>query len=467
MSELLFDTIDNTSRRIAEKDLSPVELTKLTIERIRQVEPALNAFITVSEEQALEQAKMLEKEAQQGNIRSPLHGVPIAVKDMVQTKDILTTGGSKVFENWVPDEDAAVVRHLKEAGAVIIGKANLHEFAMGATTENPHYGNTRNPWNGKYIPGGSSGGSAVATAAGMAFGAIGTDTAGSIRLPAAMCGTAGIKPTYDLISREGSLPFSWSLDHVGPMTRTIKDSALMLEAMIGSNGPKSAKVGTFKELYDLKGIKLGFYEPYMYSGIDPDVKSVIEKAFQQWESLGAEIIPIELPFIDSALEGLKTIAQSEVVAYHEPLLKKHGDLYGDDLKYRFQYGRDISATAYISAQRVRKKFIQSTLTQMKGIDALIGPTNVQPPFEIGTMVPEQAISNMFVLGKTPLANILGFPALSVACGFTKDHFPVGLQLIGKPFSDHHIMEIADCYERSESWTAALKENKSYLELNHS
>ena len=463
MSELLFDTIDNTSRRIADKELSPVELTKLTIERIRQVEPALNAFITVSDEQALEQAKVLETEAQKGYIRSPLHGVPIAVKDMVQTKDILTTGGSKIFGDWVPDEDAAVVRLLKEAGAVIIGKANLHEFAMGATTENPHYGSTRNPWNGKYIPGGSSGGSAVATAAGMAFGAIGTDTAGSIRLPAAMCGTAGIKPTYDLVSREGGLPFSWSLDHVGPMTRTIKDSAIMLEAMIGPNGQKS----TFNERDNLKGIKLGFYEPYMYSGIDSDVKNVIEKAFQQLESLGAEIIPIELPFIDSALEGLKTIAQSEVVAYHEPLLKKHGDLYGDDLKYRFQYGRDISATSYINAQRVRKKFIQSTLTQMKGIDALIGPTNVQPPFEIGTMVPEQAISNMFVLGKTPLANILGFPALSVACGFTKDHFPVGLQMIGKPFSDHHIMEIADCYEHSESWTAALKENKSYLELNHS
>ncbi|VEF46651.1 glutamyl-tRNA(Gln) amidotransferase subunit A [Bacillus freudenreichii] len=462
MSELLFETIDQVSRRITKGELSPVELTKLTIERIRQVNPSLNAFITVAEEQALEQAKSLEAEAQKGNIRSPLHGVPIAVKDMVQTKDILTTGGSKILENWVPDEDAPVVRNLKEAGAIIIGKANLHEFAMGATTENPHYGSTRNPWNQKYIPGGSSGGSAVATAAGMAFGAVGTDTAGSIRLPAAMCGTAGIKPTYDLVSREGSLPFSWSLDHVGPMTRTIKDSALMLEAMIGSKEPKSA----FNELEDLKGIKLGFYEPYMYSGIDPDVKSVVEKAFQQMESLGAEIIPIELPFIDSALEGLKTIAQSEVVAYHEPLLKKHGDLYGDDLKYRFQYGRDVSATAYINAQRVRKKFIQSTLAQMKGIDALIGPTNVQPPFEIGTMVPEQAISNMFVLGKTPLANILGFPTLSVACGFTRDKFPVGLQIIGKPFSDHRIMEIADCYERSESWTAALKENQNYLQLNH-
>jgi len=369
------------------------------------------------------------------------------------------------LENWVPDEDAVAVKHLIKAGAIIIGKANLHEFAMGATTENPHYGPARNPWNLNYIPGGSSGGSAVATATGMAFGAVGTDTAGSIRLPAAMCGTAGIKPTYDLVSREGSLPFSWSLDHVGPMTRTIRDSAIMLDAMIGREETSSTQAGCFKRLKDLKDIKLGFYEPYMYSGIDPDVKEVIERAFKQFEALGAKIIPIDLPDIDKALEGLRAIAQSEVVAYHEPFLEKYGEQYGDDLKYRFQYGRDVSATVYINAQRMRKRFIESTLDQLKGLDALIGPTNVQPPFEIGTMVPEQAISNMFVLGKTPLANILGFPALSVACGFTKEHLPVGLQIIGKPYADRRILEIADCYERSESWTTSLKKNQNYLQFN--
>ncbi|MFD1708947.1 amidase [Siminovitchia sediminis] len=465
MSEILFETIDQISRKITKRELSPVELTKWTIGRIEQFQPALNAFITVSEEQALEQAKDLEAEVQKGYIRSPLHGVPIAVKDMVQTKDILTTGGSKILKDWVPDEDAVTVRHLKEAGAIIIGKTNLHEFAMGATTENPHYGPARNPWNLKYTPGGSSGGSAVATAAGMAFGAVGTDTAGSIRLPAAMCGTVGIKPTYDLVSREGSLPFSWSLDHIGPMTRTIKDLAIMLDAMIGRKETSFTQAESFKKLEDLKNIKLGFYEPYMYSGIDSDVKSVIERAFKQFEILGAEIIPVDLPGIDKALEGLRTIAQSEVVAYHEPFLEKYSDQYGDDLQYRFRYGRGVSATDYIRAQRIRKRFIQSTMDQLKGVDALIGPTNVQIPFEIGTMVPEQAISNMFVLGKTPLANILGFPALTVACGFTKEHLPVGLQIIGKPFADRRILEIADCYERSESWTAALKKNQNYVQFN--
>lgn len=471
MSELLFETIETIGSFIQKKELSPVELTKLSLARIQQHNSELTAFITVMEEEAINQAKQLEDELQSGRIRGPLHGIPIAVKDLLQTEGVRTTGGSKIFQDWIPDQDAASVQKLKEAGAIIIGKANLHEFAMGATTENPHYGITKNPWNVTKIPGGSSGGSAVATAVGMAFGAVGTDTAGSIRLPAAMCGTAGIKPTYGLVSREGCLPFSWSLDHVGPMTRTIKDAAIMLDAMKGydPNDPASVKhdgsVVFEKSLPDLQGVKLGFCEPYMFAGITKSVKVVIEKAFRQLETLGAEIVPINLPGIDRALDGLRMIAQAEVISFHEPLLKKHGDDYGDDLKYRFQFGRDISATVYINAQRTRNEFIRTTLQKMYGIDALVGPTNVQPPYDIGSMVKEQAISNMFTLGKTPLANILGFPALSVACGFTEDRLPVGLQLIGKPFGDKRILEIADCYERSERWVQALKENANELYVN--
>lgn len=472
MSELLFETIETVSSFIREKKVSPVELTNLTLARIRELDPTLTAFITVMDEEAMKQAKQLEEELLKGEIRGPLHGIPIVVKDLLQTEGVRTTAGSRIFQDWIPSQDAFSVQKLKEAGAIIIGKANLHEFAMGATTENPHFGSSRNPWNVKKIPGGSSGGSAVATAVGMAFGAVGTDTAGSIRLPAAMCGTVGIKPTYGLVSRAGCLPFSWSLDHVGPMTRTIKDAAIMLEVMKGydPNDPSSVKrdesVIFEQSLPNLKGVKLGFYEPYMFAGIDAGVKVVIEKAFRQFERLGATITPIDLPGIDKALEGLRTIAQSEVVSFHEPLLQKHSDWYGDDLKYRFQFGRNISATAYINAQRIRKEFVRGVLQEMAGIDALIGPTNVQPPFDIGTMVPEQAISNMFTLGKTPLANILGFPALSVACGFTEDVLPVGLQLIGKPFSDKRILEIADCYEQSERWVHALKENTNSLSVNH-
>ncbi|PID01769.1 Asp-tRNA(Asn)/Glu-tRNA(Gln) amidotransferase GatCAB subunit A [Sporosarcina sp. P2] len=473
MSEILFETIESVGSLIQKKKVSPVELTKLSLARIKEYDPTLKAFITVMEDEAINQARVLESELQNGEIRGPLHGIPIAVKDILQTAGARTTGGSKIFKNWIPDEDATAVHRMKEAGAIIIGKANLHEFAMGATTENPHYGSAKNPWDITKIPGGSSGGSAVATATGMAFGSIGTDTAGSVRLPAAMCGTVGFKPTYGLVSRYGGFPFSWSLDHVGPMTRTVKDAAIMLEAMKGydpkddSSVKKNHAIYFNESLQSLKGITLGFYEPYMYSGIDTDVKRVIEQAFDQLKFLGAEIVPIDLPGINEALDGLKTIAQSEVVSFHDPLLKKHGDLYGDDLKFRFQFGRDISATDYINAQRTRRQFVQNTMRQMSGIDALIGPTNVQPPFEIGTMVSEQAISNMFTLGKTPLANILGFPALSVACGFTKTKLPVGLQIIGRPFSDKKILEIGDCYEQSQQWFQALKLNRNYMMVSKS
>ena len=233
MNEILFETIENAGAAIKTKQISPVELTKLTLNQIQEHEPILNAFITVMAEEAMEQAKLLEKEIEQNQYRGPLHGIPIAVKDILQTKGVKTTNGSKIFDGFVPNDDATVIKKLKEAGAIIIGKANLHEFAMGATTENPHYGSTKNPWDLSKIPGGSSGGSAVLTATGMAFGAVGTDTAGSVRLPAAMCGTVGFKPTYGLVSRKGCFPFSWSLDHVGPMTRTVKDATIMLEAMRG------------------------------------------------------------------------------------------------------------------------------------------------------------------------------------------------------------------------------------------
>ncbi|MED3911947.1 Asp-tRNA(Asn)/Glu-tRNA(Gln) amidotransferase subunit GatA [Peribacillus simplex] len=468
MNDILFETIEAASSAIKNKKLSPVELTKLTLHRIQQHDPVLNAFITVMEEEAMEQAKQLEIESQKNHIRGPLHGIPIAVKDILQTKGVLTTGGSKIFQDWVPNEDATSIKKLKQAGAIIIGKTNLHEFAMGATTENPHYGSTKNPWDITRIPGGSSGGSAVATATGLAFGAVGSDTAGSIRLPAAFCGTVGFKPTYGLVSREGCLPFSWSLDHVGPMTRSVKDAAFMLEVMRGYDPNDRStvkrdefKISDYSLLNDLKGIKFGIYEPYMFSGIDQDIKEVIEQAFDQLEALGAEIVPIHLPGIEEALNALKCIAQSEVVSFHQPLLRRHGELYGNDLKYRFQFGREVSATSYINAHRIRNQFVKETIKQMKDIDALIGPTNIQRPFKIGTMVPEQAISNMFTLGKTPLANILGFPSLSVACGFTMDTLPIGLQLIGKPFSDKKILQIGDCYENSQRWLQALRENRNY------
>lgn len=459
MNETLLTLVD-AAEQIKLKKISPRELVEHTLHRIRRLNPQLNAYITVREEEALEEAKKLEEEVMQGNIRGPLHGIPIAVKDNLQTCGTKTTSGSKIFAEWIPDEDATAVRKLKEAGAIIIGKANLHEFAMGATSENPHYGVIRNPWNLEKIPGGSSGGSAVAVAACLAYGALGTDTAGSIRLPAAMCGIAGIKPTYGLVSRHGCFPFSWSLDHVGPMARTVKDTAILLEVMAGyDEKDPSTCTGRynfgFKPRTDLRGVRLGLMRKYLFEDMDPAVERVINGAVEHLKELGAEIVFLELPGLDEALQSLKVIAQAEVYSVHEPLLEKFSDLYGEDVKFRFRFGRQLTAAAYLNAQRIRRRFIAQASETLAGVDALVGPTNVRQPYTIGTVPPEEAINNMFTLGKTPLANILGFPSLTIPCGYTSEGLPVGLQLIGKPFSEKRLFEIAHCYEQAQMWATDL------------
>ena len=462
MSEVFLSLVE-AAEQVRSKKISPRELVEGTLQRIERLNPRLNAYITVQEQEAREEASRLEKELMQGKVRGPLHGIPIAVKDNLQTRGTRTTSGSKIFAEWIPDEDATAVRKLKEAGAIIIGKANLHEFAMGATSENPHYGVIRNPWNLEKIPGGSSGGSAVAVAACLAYGALGTDTAGSIRLPAAMCGITGIKATYGLVSRHGCFPFSWSLDHVGPMARTVKDTAVLLEVIAGydERDPSSCTgrydLAGFRSREDLQGVRLGLMKKYLFEGMDPAVGQVIDRAIERLRELGAEIVSLELSGLDEALQSLRVIAQAEVFSIHEPLLEKFADLYGDDVKFRFRFGRQQTAAAYLNAQRIRRRFIAHAKEVLANVDALLGPTNVRQPYTIGTVPPEEAINNMFTLGKTPLANILGFPSLTIPCGFTEDGLPVGLQLIGKPFSEKRLVEIADCYERTEKWVANLIE----------
>lgn len=460
-------TIEDVAKGLRRKEISPVDLVEELLRTIRTLDPQFNAFITVIEEEARLQAKELEAELASGFVRGPLHGVPIAIKDNLQTKGILTTAGSKIFDRWIPDEDASVVKQLKQAGAIIIGKANLHEFAMGATNENPHYGNARNPWDVDRIPGGSSGGSAVAIASGMAFGAIGTDTAGSIRLPAAMCGIVGIKPTYGTVSSHGCVPFSWSLDHVGPMAKTVRDCAILLESIKGFDQTmlKGEDSVHFALLDSLKGLRIGVMEKYFMESLDIEVQELMQKAIQQLSQLGAEIIPIELESLDEGLNALRVIAQSEGFAFHQPILEKYSHDYGEDVQFRFQFGKSITAAQYVNAQRIRKSFVQKTLEIMKRVDVLIGPTNSKTPYMIGTVPPKEAINNMFTLGKTPLANILGFPALTVPCGFIQNKWPVGLQIIGKPYSEQLLFQIGDCYERSEQHVNALKNLSMKLKVN--
>lgn len=462
MENVVFNDIHSVAELIKKGELSPVSLTKQLLERIHALNPHLNAYIAVLDEEAIAQAEQLEKELLEGNIRGPLHGIPIALKDIFETKGSITTSGSKVFEHAISDQDAEIVKKLKEAGAIIIGKANLHEFAMGATTENPHYGPSRNPWNTNKIPGGSSGGSAVAVAAGLAFGAVGTDTGGSIRLPAALCGIVGLKPTYDVISRHGCTPLSWTLDHIGPMTRTVADSRMMLEIM--ADEKELAKLDLKSTLKTLDGVKIGVPEAYFFDNMASDVKAIIQQAMARLKELGATLVDMKLENVEEALEAQKTIAKSEAYTVHEEHFTNTPELYGKDSHYRLNAGREILASQYIKAMQTRQAFITHTLSvmQKQNIQTIFTPTNTIAPFEIGSVSPEESINNIFKLGRTSIGNLLGFPSISVPCGFNEEGLPVGFQLISKPYGDGMMLNIAEVYEKAESWMSYLEKNEVYL-----
>ncbi|MEK4198611.1 amidase [Cytobacillus sp. FSL K6-0265] len=461
MENVFFKDIETVSKMLRNQEITPVELTKQLLERIQSVDSVLNAYITLMSEEALTQAAVLEKELKEGNIRGPLHGVPIAIKDIFETKGSVTTSGSKIFEKFVSHHDAEIVTLLKKAGAIIIGKTNLHEFAMGATTENPHYGPSRNPWNIMKIPGGSSGGSAVAVAAGMAFGAVGTDTGGSIRLPAALCGVVGLKPTYDLISTAGCTPLSKSLDHIGPMTRTVADSRTLLRVCADAEKLKQVDLST--RLGDLKGIKVAVCKEYFFEGMDEEIAMHIHQALAKLESLGAEIIEVDIVGISEAIEAQKMIFKAEAYAFHESMFLDKPHLYGEDVQFRLQAGKGVLASEYIQAKQYQQAFQQHIRFKMieEHIDVFFSPTNVIPPFDIGSVGPEQSVNNIFRLGKTPLGNLLGLPILTIPCGFTSERLPIGFQIMGRVYEEGKVLAIGEVYEQSENWVAYLEKNEVF------
>ncbi|MGM0878908.1 MAG: amidase [Bacillota bacterium] len=462
MDELFFKNIHSVASLLKKQEISPVELTKQLLERIDDLEPSLNAYITVLHDDAIKQAELLEKELLDGKIRSPLHGVPIAIKDIFETKGSVTTSGSKIFEQSISNRDADVVKLLKDAGAIIIGKTNLHEFAMGATTENPHYGPSRNPWNIKKIPGGSSGGSAVAVAVGMGFGAVGTDTGGSIRLPASLCGIVGLKPTYDLVSTKGCTPLSWTLDHIGPMTRTVADSRIMLNIMC--DPLKMNMIDLEIKRNNLKGLRIGICEEYFFENMDQEMKKIVYQSLIKLKELGAEVVDITITGIEDALEAQKIISKSEAYTFHEQTFKKNPEMYGKDTQFRLNSGHEVLASQYINALHYREKFIKSLLDSMEEnkCNVLFSPTNSMPAFDIGSVLPEESINNIFQLGRTPIGNLLGLPVITVPCGFTDENLPVGFQLIGKHYDEGLLLSIGELYEQSENWVSYLEQNNAYL-----
>jgi len=432
-------TIREAARALRSRRVSSVELTKQCLDQIVKLNPALNAFITVTGDSALARAQELDRELAGGFDRGPLHGIPIAHKDLMWTKGVRTTSGSKIFAGFVPGQDAAVVEKLDEAGAVTVGKAGLHELAYGITSDNPHFGTIRNPRNPEHLPGGSSGGSGVAVATGMAFVATGTDTGGSIRVPASFCGVAGLKPTYGLVDRSGVQPLGLSLDHVGPLARTVDDVRIALDAMSDSGRRKPAPAS-------IAEIRVGLPENFYFDTVAPEVKAAVLSAAHRAEELGARVIPVQVPDVEALNRAGLVILLSEAAAVHQAHRQRRGD-FGSDVLALLDQGSLIPAADYVNAQRLRKLLLTEFHSLFRGIDCLLTPTTPITAPRIGqTEITLDGVKHDTRMLTTRLVrgfNVLGFPALSIPYGLSSEGLPIGLQIIGRPFEEDLLLMLGE------------------------
>ncbi len=457
-TDLAFASIEEISRLYRKRKLSPVELTKLILARLDELNPRLNAYITVTADLALVQAKQAEARlfAPRGSRddRGPLDGIPISLKDNIYTQDIRTTAGSKILGKFIPQHDARVVRKLKEAGAVILGKTNLHEFAYGVTSNNPHYGPVHNPWDLRRIPGGSSGGSAAAVAAGLSYGSIGSDTGGSIRIPASLCGIVGLKPTLGRVSVRGVIPLSPHLDCVGPLARTVCDAAHLLEPILDRVKGQPSLRAHEKSSAKLPKFTLGIPKDFFLDAVSPEVCAVFEDALRVLKKQRVTLRKISLPLLKETEDAGNQIAWAEATHYHQEAgwFPSRAADYGDDVRTRLEMGTKVSATTYLSALEFREKFIQQFHLSLEdtGVDALAVPTTPVTAPLIGqeTVSPGNRSTRALLLRANRPANLAGLPAISVPCGFTPGGLPVGLQLIGAVADEHLLLEIARLFERA-------------------
>jgi aspartyl-tRNA(Asn)/glutamyl-tRNA(Gln) amidotransferase subunit A len=455
-TDLAFSSIEEVARLYRKRKLSPVELTKLMLARIEQLNPKLNAYITVTAELALTQAKKSETElfAPRGRKgrrdRGPLHGIPISLKDNIYTKDIRTTAGSKILKDFVPLHDAVVWAKLKEAGAILVGKTNLHEFAYGVTTNNPHYGPTRNPWDLARIPGGSSGGSAAAVVAGLCYGSIGTDTGGSIRIPASLCGIVGLKPGIGRVSVEGVVPLSPRLDFVGPLARNVVDAALLLHPLFvrDKGEPSLSSIGKFSKRTNK--FRLGLPKEFFLDVVSDDVHTAFDEAVRSLQKQGAKVKAVSIPLLNETEEAGNHIAWAEATHYHQQAgwFPAHSADYSEEVRARLEMGTKVSAIAYLQALESRDKFIRQFHQAMNDaeVDALVVPTTpIAAPLlgEESTRIgDENHPTRALLLRLNRPANLAGIPAISVPCGFTGAGLPVGLQLIGAITDELLLLRIA-------------------------
>jgi aspartyl-tRNA(Asn)/glutamyl-tRNA(Gln) amidotransferase subunit A len=440
--------------KIQAKEVSPVEVASASLARLEETEPALTAFVTVTAELALAQAKRAEKEIAGGNYRGPLHGIPLGVKDLYDTAGVKTTSSSAQREQHVPDVDSAAVARLYDAGMVLIGKTHTHEFAYGATTPT-----TGNPWAPDRTPGGSSGGSGAAVGAGVVHVALGSDTGGSIRIPAALCGTVGLKPTFGRASRVGVASLSWSLDHVGPLSRNVVDAALVMAAMSGYDrrdpGTVDVPVPDMVSGIDagVAGKKIGIPTNYYTEQLDPEAAAATKAAAAILEGLGAELVEVTIPMAEHIIATEWAIMMPEAAAYHQDSLRNSPELFTDEVRTLLETGAAALAADYINALRLRTLAQAAWQDMFSAIDVLLAPTVVGPatlrsdPFLTWPDGTKEAATAAYVRYSAP-ANITGLPALSVPSGFTADGLPLGVQIIGKPFAETEILQVGYALEQN-------------------
>jgi len=452
--------VTESAALIRSKEISPVELVTAFLEQIDTLEGRYNTFITLTADLALREARQAEIDQMCGETRAGhtlglIHGVPLALKDLFETKDIRTTAGSKIFQNWVPKKDAAVVQRLRQEGGIILGKTNMHEIALGLTSVNPHFGAVHNPWATERIAGGSSGGSAAAVAARMAPAAMGTDTGGSIRVPATLCGITGLKPTFGRVSLRGVLPLSWNLDHVGPLAARVEDLALLLKIVAGFDPLDAYSVDIPVEDYpahlagDVAGWRIALAEDAYFSKTDSEVKQIVATAAEEFTRLDAHVEQVAFPFaFEAAQANGKMVIADAAALYAEELANRPED-FGEDVRRRLENGASLPLLDYIQARRTQKMLRREFQRFFEKFDLLLMPTT---PIAAPSIEGPDAIKLAGLLTRyTAPFNLTGLPALSLPCGFTMQGLPVGLQIIGPQWGETRLLRAAKAYQEVTSW----------------